>query len=756
MRISAVKVGIYSLCAAQLFFGTAHGAENPANGLLMKTFEFGDSGVCAANFIERELDWSGAERVAGFGRVNSSDGWKKGMMVAYKGWLWNRTDKDVKWAFFENFDNAAMVKVDGKKVLDDGEYRSTTSAAVTLAPGAHFFEARFANYSDHGGPSKESWQGWHGCPALGFAVNKSGDTNAWLGGGAYDGLGDAGDFTSVNPGAKEPKVAPGPKIATYPRRKRPSIAKGTMLADNGRLLRGCCITTTNDGNPPTREGLASVRGVGLNVVHYYAECPHPNYPAEGARPGYSVAEVDRAVKLTRELGLYLVLNLYEPPGTFKYEWTMDFWKFYAARYKDETHVIYEIHNEPVTWSPPYVGENANPKGAVKMNVDAYRYIRSVAPDTPLLVFSYSQFRDDMGPEAMKDIKAFEEGVGGDAKSIWRNTCISFHGYGGARGTEKAAKYLMEKGYPLFMTEYYSFPWGGDSNGQNDSELTGFCEENGISWMTFLFTPPAPWGHDVTNPDRFSGLLDKAGIAWKPDFGEWPKPRRLVTDGGKAYRLGAFENGKVAGRLAMNATDAKTDEFAIDVIEPGYYSVTLEGVGGKDGKPVRREAFFDAGRRVLRLPKKGRNVKSVVIEPVAQGPLPDGEYAFVNKATGLQLVFKDGTLVQGSKTDAPEGRLVLKHLGGGQYLVTNKVNGQVLIRQWSGGDGVGFATWGWEYPETHQRWIFRREKGEGVCRFACIDDGHDFTVAEGGAGAKMLQCNKKYAGEDIRQWIVTKL
>jgi len=47
-----------ALCAS---FGTAHGAENPANGLLMKTFEFGDSGVCAANFIERELDWSGAE-----------------------------------------------------------------------------------------------------------------------------------------------------------------------------------------------------------------------------------------------------------------------------------------------------------------------------------------------------------------------------------------------------------------------------------------------------------------------------------------------------------------------------------------------------------------------------------------------------------------------------------------------------------------------------------------------------------------------
>ena len=48
-----------------------------------------------------------------------------------------------------------------------------------------------------------------------------------------------------------------------------------------------------------------------------------------------------------------------------------------------------------------------------------------------------------------------------------------------------------------------------------------------------------------------------------------------------------------------------------------------------------------------------------------------------------------------------------------------------------------------------------EEGRGVYRFAWMDDGHDFTVAEGGAGAKMLQCNKKYAGEDIRQWIVTK-
>ena len=57
---NAFVVSVASFVALCASFGTAHGAENPANGLLMKTFEFGDSGVCAANFIERELDWSGA------------------------------------------------------------------------------------------------------------------------------------------------------------------------------------------------------------------------------------------------------------------------------------------------------------------------------------------------------------------------------------------------------------------------------------------------------------------------------------------------------------------------------------------------------------------------------------------------------------------------------------------------------------------------------------------------------------------------
>ena len=70
-------------------------------------------------------------------------------------------------------------------------------------------------------------------------------------------------------------------------------------------------------------------------------------------PGYRVETIDKVVKLTRELGLYYIMTIGNDPGTFNEKWAVDFWKFYAARYKDETHVIFEIMNEPVKWAPPY-------------------------------------------------------------------------------------------------------------------------------------------------------------------------------------------------------------------------------------------------------------------------------------------------------------------------------------------------------------------------------------------------------------------
>gem|GEM_PF-668122 len=792
------------------------------NGLLMKVFEFGDAGVCAANFIERNLDWSGASVVSGFEKVNTTNGWKKGMMVAYRGYIWNRSDSDVNWVFFESFDSAAMLKIDGKIVLNDGRYENTTLAAVVLSPGAHSFEARFASYGDNGGPSTMSWQGWNGCPGLGFAVNWEGNDNYWIPGN-YDPMSNPDVFTANNPGGEEYRPEPEPYVALCPQRGRPVVANGTMLTESGRPMRGCCITTTNDGNPPTRAGLATVRDVGLNVVHYYAECSPEGYVSGsgGVAPGYSVKELDRAVALTRELGLYLVLNLYEPPGTYNYDWAMDFWKFYAARYKDETHVIYEIHNEPVSWSPPYAGKRTidGQPDALQMNVDLFKYIRSVAPDTPVLLFSYSVIYGELGRDIVSDVTSFEQAVGGGPADIWSNACIAFHGYGGALGTREPVLYLKERGYPLFMAEYYSAVWGEGPEGVDNSILTGFCEDNGISWMSFLFTPPAPWGHDITDPARFANHIDAAGIGWMPDYGEWPRPRAPFS--GESREIGLFKDGRIsdsmtiwaeefdvgangvtyfdttrgnAGGGARTETDADIRnvggtiwvdlsegewvEYTFLVQEAGYYNVTLRTgsrvagsvidmtmgfaeIGkmalpqGDNAEERSIDCFLPVGRQKLRvkMTSGSASVDWVRFSPVTSGIVPDGDYLFVNRETGLQLVNGNGGLVQGEATTENAGVLELKNLGAGQYRITSKVGG-VLQRNWSSGDSAGFVGWGWDYPEANQRWILRPADDGMYLRLACADDGHDFSVAEGGIGARALQSISRFGGELSRQWIVT--
>jgi len=45
----------------------------------------------------------------------------------------------------------------------------------------------------------------------------------------------------------------------------------------------------------------------------------------------------------------------------------------------------------VAWGPPYSSSTANPPGAVDMEIDVYRIIRTYAPETPVLLFSYAVF-----------------------------------------------------------------------------------------------------------------------------------------------------------------------------------------------------------------------------------------------------------------------------------------------------------------------------------------------------------------------------
>ena len=172
-------------------------------------------------------------------------------------------------------------------------------------------------------------------------------------------------------------------------RGRPVLnaAGTTFVADNGQLLRGP-YTSSEWGSPAPYDEIAQMKDLGFNAVHLYGECFDKNYPNPGSTaPGYAASRIDSVVQATRELGLYLVLTIGNGAnnGDYNRRYILDFWDFYAQRYADETHVLFEIQNEPVAWGPPYSASNATPPGAIDMEAAAYKTIRSHAPDTPVLL-----------------------------------------------------------------------------------------------------------------------------------------------------------------------------------------------------------------------------------------------------------------------------------------------------------------------------------------------------------------------------------
>ena len=555
-------------------------------------------------------------------------------------------------------------------------------------------------------------------------------------------------------------------------RPRMDEARRTLVSNRGTKLRGCSYS-------PNREGLEKIRKLGLNAVHEYAEGCALKYPAEGARaPGYNVEKIDAAVKLTKELGLYYIMTIGNDPGKHNKAWALDFWKFYAPRYADEPHVIYEIHNEPVKWGPPYSSDKANPTGAVEMNAECWKLIRSLAPKTPILVFSYSQTHGNNSKDILADVAKFNKLVAVDEKEVWSNTAIAFHGYAGSLGTIDACKGVLEAGYPMFMTEYYSTEWGGDNKlGRNDCELTGFLEEVGVSWLSFLYVPPAPWGLDVTDALRFKTPTELAGIAWKPDFGDWPKAQKLITDGGRAFEVGSWREKRIAEGASLSPKHCGDNKFVLLVREPGYYKLNLsctasdEGgafsVAFKGGKPLRLEiepgetnvvktVLLPFGRGVLSVKRvSGKSkMQRLNVVPRAAGPIADGVYHIVNKASGLSLA-ADGSVFQNADAEDDAHSWKVENLGAGQYRFVHKGTNGLLNRIFFGSDKINVVWYGWDSFSRDQRWLLRPGSEKGFFRIAPVATGYDVKPEKPESGAKLQQGKAPFAGEGERQWKVEK-
>jgi hypothetical protein len=297
-----------------------------------------------------------------------------------------------------------------------------------------------------------------------------------------------------------------------------------LVADNGSLLRGPFVSTEG-GRLPERESLRRIRKYGCNAVHCYAECAASGFPA-----GHCAAALDTLVKWTREDDLYLVITIGNCEAPVSAEFNAAFWTFYAGRYAGEPHVVYEIQNEPAP------GPGMAPK-ILEMEKGAYAIIRAKAPDTPVLLFSYVAFKN--GPKVVQDIQGLGDGVD------WSKAVVAFHGYGetGRNGCLECLKYVLKAGYPCFQTEFYTWPWGKGVSSilsagarYQDVSETGDFERLGVSWLTFLSV------NQIFDDARFRSRIEQAGIAWKPDYGDWPAgSRSTFGNGGEPWCVTNFND-----------------------------------------------------------------------------------------------------------------------------------------------------------------------------------------------------------------------
>ena len=79
---------------------------------------------------------------------------------------------------------------------------------------------------------------------------------------------------------------------------------------------------------------------------------------------------------------------------------------------------------------------------------AYSTIRTYAPNTPVLLFTYAVFTGTGGGNAaLQDIHAFNQAEFGNANAVWTNEAVAFHGYGDTSQTPTAVQTILNAGYP---------------------------------------------------------------------------------------------------------------------------------------------------------------------------------------------------------------------------------------------------------------------------------------------------------------------
>lgn len=284
-----------------------------------------------------------------------------------------------------------------------------------------------------------------------------------------------------------------------PDRGRVQVRDGNLLTDKGTRLRGAMLGI--DASPdaaidqPLFDELAQASG--LNAFHVYLE----NYEDV---TGVNVAQADQLVELTSQAGMYLLIGIGggHGSGTFDLAKIRSFWDFYAPRYAERSHVLYEIQNQPeLTCDAPLMA------ATLDMELETYQRIHAVAPSSHVAFFSFHGIPTPTTLETSLDAL-----TGVD----WSRASVGFHyATGCARAGELSDVLAVSgsRGVAAFASEITTGATAAD---------TGVLEAARIGWFNFH------WLVQERDLELFRNEHDSAAVTWCPDFGLWPLDAERCT------------------------------------------------------------------------------------------------------------------------------------------------------------------------------------------------------------------------------------
>jgi ABC-type multidrug transport system ATPase subunit len=320
-----------------------------------------------------------------------------------------------------------------------------------------------------------------------------------------------------------PIYPPAAVVAPGMPRGRVRIQNGTVVSDCGTLLRGGVVKFSAHGKQTGKTTYATdpgyycrIRRARLNAVRVAWMDPwrrskghiYWDLATTSNRTAF-LSELDRIVDLTSRYGLYALIEHHDI-GTYDLDTLTAFWELVAPRYAGQSHVFYEIANEPVSWNPEDYSDQA-----LRDQERVYRQIRELAPQTHIVLLSFANTAHDLLPHGNPMLEVVKRMSGVD----WANNAsVAFHPY---RTLSSDIIEALRQHVPVLTTELDLPAHAGASDEPHIyTSVDGaeyahqVMERIGVSWFA--------WGTD--GPDRFARnfergvLLDASGkgYLWQPD------------------------------------------------------------------------------------------------------------------------------------------------------------------------------------------------------------------------------------------------